>query len=886
MHKFLNLARFFAISVLMVASMVIFGWTSQNIYLVQVHPTFVPMQFNTALCFILSALAFLTRDRFSPWVFLGCSYVAILIAGLTGIQYLIGVELKIDELFIEAVFTTKTSSPGRMAPNTILCFIVYHISLLCSAKSSSDTSRLYALLGVGIVSITGLLSLIGYIIQDDSFYRWTRFTDMAIHTTIAFILLAIAQVMLLYQRIGATVFVTNRHMAAIIFLFTAYLFTLSAIISRENLEQELLSTMGKHIEIVQSDVGGKIKLADEALQRLFKRHDTNSYAKDELLANDIHTYFEDFPYLLSISLHHNNPSMELWENLSEDWQHTTASPIDFCPRERPEDSHTYLQNNFRETLCIYDANSLNMAVINLEQLLQSSEDLLHREVQTFYMSNRVSESPRLAFNFSDDVVRVAMSDFPEFYMNATLNRESYSTQTGRLLRFYLMLGLLTSVAMAWLYRSWQTATLSIRNAQDLYAELNQSSTLLERVTQSIPHGVIVVEKSGKIIFANSVFFKILGYPSDPDNPGYVEDYIQTHQVDKHRHLRESYLEKPTAREMGSGIDTEIVCFDGSSKSVDIQLVPVDVNDAHLTVAIIYDLSEHLLTHDESTAENQTLILNLFEQLNVTSIVNLRLQLMLDMISNAYGACCAQAFTLTSDHHFMSPTGWYYSAQKDWTDHLIFPEDSLKINKSEGIIGRAWAGHQPIIQSTESADGHDVYMDKLKGQAISLCIAIPITIHGLTRYVLAFNFRLSSADKMPISEAQLKQLFVLINQNMNNVNIEAESLYSLVSALLSQSSNAHILVGYTDEVVWVNDIALTCLGHRALTDLKGHAISNVLDSNSVHQLMASGRETHEITLQAEIKGQGGKSSRCAVHARLVHNTEPALQLALLSFTPPD
>ena len=41
------------------AAVVLFGWLTGDVTLTQIRPTFAPMQFNTALCFMLSAWALL-----------------------------------------------------------------------------------------------------------------------------------------------------------------------------------------------------------------------------------------------------------------------------------------------------------------------------------------------------------------------------------------------------------------------------------------------------------------------------------------------------------------------------------------------------------------------------------------------------------------------------------------------------------------------------------------------------------------------------------------------------------------------------------------------------------------------------------------------------------
>ena len=109
--------KYFNISVFVIALVVIFGWIFHIPELVQINPSWAPMQFNTAICFVLISLSFL-KDKFK---FL--SIIAMLIGGLTLFEYFVGSNLGIDEILFKHWTDVNTSHVGRMAPNTAICFI-------------------------------------------------------------------------------------------------------------------------------------------------------------------------------------------------------------------------------------------------------------------------------------------------------------------------------------------------------------------------------------------------------------------------------------------------------------------------------------------------------------------------------------------------------------------------------------------------------------------------------------------------------------------------------------------------------------------------------------------------------------------------------------------
>ena len=171
---------------------VMVGWYAHLIPLIQVHPAWVPMQFNTALGFVQLGLAlFSIHFRYSTLTKV-LAIVVVILGGLTLSQYLTGLSLGIDQLFMEHYITTRT---GRMAPNSALCFLLSGIGLLMLVQRRFDRG----LPGAAILGalITGLrtVALLGYISQVEAAYGWGRWTRMALHTAIGFIVVGLTIVL-------------------------------------------------------------------------------------------------------------------------------------------------------------------------------------------------------------------------------------------------------------------------------------------------------------------------------------------------------------------------------------------------------------------------------------------------------------------------------------------------------------------------------------------------------------------------------------------------------------------------------------------------------------------------------------------------------------------
>jgi signal transduction histidine kinase/DNA-binding response OmpR family regulator len=171
---------------------VIIGWQTNNVTLVQVLPTFVPMQYNTALGFVMCGLGLLLivfdRNRFAVPV----GALATLIGSATLLQYIFGLNFGIDQLFHDHDITVKTSHPGRMAPNTAVCFTLFGLAIVARAtlrrpRVRSSTSVLLSSLALAF----GIVALAGYFGGLETAYGWGWLTRMAIHTSFGFCIVSL-----------------------------------------------------------------------------------------------------------------------------------------------------------------------------------------------------------------------------------------------------------------------------------------------------------------------------------------------------------------------------------------------------------------------------------------------------------------------------------------------------------------------------------------------------------------------------------------------------------------------------------------------------------------------------------------------------------------------
>ena len=171
---------------------VIVGWQTNNVTLVQVLPTFVPMQYNTALGFVLCGLGLLLGIFGKSRVAVVAGGLAVVIGIATLLQYIFGLNFGIDQLFHGHDITVKTSHPGRMAPNTALCFTLVGLAIVARAVLKRTSTRsLVSVLLSSLGLAFGVVALSGYLAGLETAYGWGWLTRMAIHTSVGFTVVAI-----------------------------------------------------------------------------------------------------------------------------------------------------------------------------------------------------------------------------------------------------------------------------------------------------------------------------------------------------------------------------------------------------------------------------------------------------------------------------------------------------------------------------------------------------------------------------------------------------------------------------------------------------------------------------------------------------------------------
>ena len=164
-------------------------------------------------------------------------------------------------------------------------------------------------------------------------------------------------------------------------------------------------------------------------------------------------------------------------------------------------------------------------------------------------------------------------------------------------------------------------------------EMESLNALFEHATE----GIIVSDKTGKIIKANPSSEKLFGYASGELNGKTIEDLVPMRYKDKHVGHREGYNKNPHARSMGQNIDLFARKKDNSEFPVEISLSYYKQGDETFVIAFIIDITERKRHIENVKKLNQDLEKKVDERTKVLHEALLELENSKEQLSQALEA---------------------------------------------------------------------------------------------------------------------------------------------------------------------------------------------------------------------------------------------------------
>lgn len=467
-----------------IGALVLYGWYAGNTALVQISPHFAPMQFNTALCFLMIGIALfclvLGKNKFSV-LFASAS---LLISTLTLIEYVFYVNIGIDELFMQHYVFTNTSHPGRMAPNTAFCFFlssIYFIISICTQHYQSKYLRIVEGYLAFSVLLLSSVALLGYITGMSYIYGWGGLTRMALHTGFAFFVWSIGALLIVWPTLKGQWKRKTVYAPFIVFfvVLIGAVIIWSTLVDKENDDLDLFTetTEAKIVNEFENLFAIKIRAIERKAKRWHAREMGN-----ELWEEDINAYLEDFLSMKDL----------YWTEKKYGEEETTI----FTKENGEYEILIYVP--------IFEKNEFKGGVLSIIDAESFIDVVLKDETENFYfwiksdgeyIYKSAEEIPRISVTHErNQIIKLGSIEWEiNVWPTERTIEISYSWANGAV----LVIGILMSVCLALMSGMMQ-----------ILRELAEKNRL---ILNSAGEGICGVDKKGHITFLNPAAEKMLGW---------------------------------------------------------------------------------------------------------------------------------------------------------------------------------------------------------------------------------------------------------------------------------------------------------------------------------------------------------------------------------------
>jgi len=126
------------------------------------------------------------------------------------------------------------------------------------------------------------------------------------------------------------------------------------------------------------------------------------------------------------------------------------------------------------------------------------------------------------------------------------------------------------------------------------------------MVESAPHGVVMVDGSGEIVFVNRETERLFGYAREALLGQPIERIVPTRFRERHPEFRATYFTDPQVRAMGAGRDLFGRRKDGTEIPVEIGLNPIETDEGLFVLASVVDISARKRAEEELRRSNEEL----------------------------------------------------------------------------------------------------------------------------------------------------------------------------------------------------------------------------------------------------------------------------------------
>ncbi|MFY9926080.1 MAG: ATP-binding protein [Opitutaceae bacterium] len=247
------------------------GWSLHLDRLVQPLEHKAPITFNEGLCMLAIGVGLLGRElgaRRAVWAGLA----ATVIGGVTALETILGVDLKIDELFVRDSLLIDTVQPGRGSVVAACCIAAAGIAVFWRVSDRRARERLFAEAVSGsVLASVGFSTLLGYAFELPSVYNWGTNTAVSAVMASALFIAGLALLVLAWRESlkdegGPPAWMPMPFVIGSLTLTLIFWIGLR-VSEMDNLEAKTAATADQVATAIKSSVDQQMNLLDRSLSR-------------------------------------------------------------------------------------------------------------------------------------------------------------------------------------------------------------------------------------------------------------------------------------------------------------------------------------------------------------------------------------------------------------------------------------------------------------------------------------------------------------------------------------------------------------------------------------------------------------------------------------------
>ncbi|HAV63579.1 MAG TPA: hypothetical protein DCY13_14585 [Verrucomicrobiales bacterium] len=576
---------------MILGALVLFGWHTGQRSLLQISADFAPMQYNTALCFVLAGGGLLAALHQFPRVALGAGALLAAFAAITLAQYALSADFGIDQIFMRHYVTVESSHPGRFAPNTGVAFLLFGVGLMWTGWPwpVPGKTSFPALMGTVVIAL-GVVSLFGYLTGIRATYGWGQLTRMAVHTAGGFLVLGMGLLTWSWQArdlsngVPPNWWPTALSLGAVTVALVVWQAMLALATATDAEQESGLRTLGG----LSLGVGLLIALLagwGASAARAVRVRATELQSVNRRLEREVEER-KRAEAETSLSERQLSDAQSLARLGSWSWDLTSNQVT-----------------NSAELYRIYGLE-VQPSGVHFNQFLDRThpEDVGHVH----------------------QVINRAIKDHQPFQHDLRIVRPD-----GTVRALHSRGHVLTDVAG----RATQMVgvCLDVTEERERQQELQASQARFQALFQSAPDAILVVDGRGRITLLNDQTEQLFGYGRDELIGRTVETLVPARFAAAHVKHRREYSDHSRLRAMGADLELSGRRKDGTEFPVDIMLSPLELNDQRFVIAIVRDITERREASDairRSLHEKELLIQEIHHRVKnnlqvISSLLNLQ-----------------------------------------------------------------------------------------------------------------------------------------------------------------------------------------------------------------------------------------------------------------------